>query len=246
MKKLLIATAIAASMATGAHAATTYAITSNITGLGLFAFGNTNLLTSEPGGYYSGIVLGGTAVDVDDNGSIDTSAVTLAGEVGFVAAGLPIRLTFGLNSGAYTVGSGVTFSGGTVNVEAYVESYTDEENGYVDYTGYIPYSLINAAETPLPFLAGQPGHWVDLYPSQTSAGLLLAPGVNVLPGLWDGVPESAGFNNAVASLVLLGTASGMFLDGTVTLTEVPVPGAAWLFGSAMLGLAGASRKRKAA
>lgn len=237
MKKLLIATAVAASLATGAQAATSYNVTSNITGLGLWAFGNTDLLTAEAPGYFTGLAFGGTATDTDDNGSIDTSAVTLVGEVGFTAAGLPIRLTFNLSNGGYTPGSGVTFAGGTVQVDIATTN------------GYLPYSTIDASTTNLPFLAGQPGHWSDLYPAQTTAGLLLAPGVSALPGLWDGVAESATFNNAAAALTLLGTSSGMYLDGTVTLTatpEVPVPAAAWLFGSAMLGLAGVSRKRKAA
>lgn len=233
MKKLLIATAVAASMATGAQAAV-YNVTSNITGLNLYAFGNQDLMTAEAPGYFTGLAFGGTATDADDNGSIDSSALTLGGEVGFTAAGLNIRLTFNLNNGGYTPGSGVTFAGGTVQVDVQTTN------------GYVPYSTIDASTTNLPFLAGQPGHWADTYPAQTTAGLLLAPGTSALPGLWDGVAESAGFNNAVSALTLLGTTSGMFMDGTITVAPVPVPGAAWLFGSAVIGLAGAARKRKTA
>lgn len=239
MKKLLIATAVAASLATGAHAAV-YDVSSNITGLNLYAFGNTDLMTAEAPGYFTGLQFGGTATDADDNGSIDSSAVTLVGEVGFTAAGQQIRLTFNLSNGTYTVGQGVNFTGGTVQVD--VNTAT---------SGWIPFSTVDAATTNLPFLAGQPGHWADEHPEQTTAGLLLAPGTTNLPGLWDGVVGSAGFNNAVSSLILLGTSSGMYMDGTVTLTaqpvtpEVPVPAAAWMFGSAVVGLAGAARKRKA-
>ena len=35
------------------------------------------------------------------------------------------------------------------------------------------------------------------------------------------------------------------LDGTLTFTAVPIPGAVWLFGSAMIGVAGVARRRKA-
>lgn len=234
MKKLLIATAVAASMATGAQAAV-YNVSSNITGLNLYAFGDVELMSAEAPGYYTGLAFGGTATDADDNGTIDSSDLTLVGEVGFTAAGLNVRLTFDLNSGNYVVGSGVNFTGGTITVDV----HTGED--------WAPFSVVDASETNLPFFANQPGHWSDEYPAQTTAGLLLAPGLNLLPGLWDGVPGSAGFDNAVSALSLLGATAGMYIDGTVTLSEVsevPVPGAAWLMGSALVGLAGAARKRK--
>jgi hypothetical protein len=232
MKKLLIATAVAATMATGAHAAT-YEVTSNITAVGLY-LGELDLMTAEAPGFQT-IQFGGFAYDTDDNGTIDSSALTLTGQQGFTVNALQIKLTYNLSSGGYAAGSGVTFTGGDILIET-----------YSDTSGWLPYGTIDAATTNLPFLANQPGHWVDQYPNQTTAGLLLAPGLNTLPGLWDQVAESSSFNNGVAALTLLGQSSGMFLQGTVTLEPIPIPGAAWLFGSAVLGLAGASRKRKTA
>lgn len=222
-------------MATGAQAATVYNVSSNITAVGLY-LGELDLMTSEePLGTITDLRFGGTATDADDNGSIDSSSLTMLGGQTFTVNALQIRLTYNLNSGGYAPGSGVTFTGGGILIETFSET-----------SGWLPYNTIDASETNLPFLANQPGHWVSQYPNQTTTGLLLAPGVSNLPGLWDLVPESSSFNNGVAALTLLGQDSGMFLQGTLTLEEVPVPGAAWLFGSAVLGLAGASRKRKTA
>lgn len=221
-------------MATGAHAAT-YNVSSNITAVGLY-LADSDLMTAEAPGYISGFGFGGTATDADNNGSIDSAALTLTGEQGFTANGLQIRLTYNLSNGNYAAGSGVTFTGGTIQIDVNTPTY-----------GYVPYSTIDASVTNLPFLANQPGHWSAQYPSQTTAGLLLAPGTTNLPGLWDQVANSATFNNGVSALTLLGQTSGMFLQGTMTLAapEVPVPAAAWLFGSGLIGLAGAARKRKA-
>jgi len=243
MKKLLLATAIAASVATGAHAATTYDVSSNITGLQLW-LGSNNLLTAEPGGYFSGVQFGGTAYDANDDGIIDNSNVTMTGEVGFTAAGKPIKLTFNLSGGNYAAGSGTTFSSGNVDVQLYTNLNTGYDPANDDFE-WIPFSTIDASTTNLPFLAGQVGH----LGTNSTAGLQLAPGTHALPGLWDGQDPGVGIDNAVAALTLLGNSSGMFLDGSTTLTAqaapaVPVPAAAWLFGSAMAGLVGVGRKRK--
>ena len=237
MKKLLIATAVAASMASGAHALT-YNVSSNITAVGLY-LADTDLMTSEPGAFLSGLAFGGTAEDSNNDGIIDSANLTMTGQQGFTVASLPIRLTYNLAGGNYVSGTGFTFTGGNILIEVQT---TD---------GYVPYGTIDAATTNLPFVAGVPGHWAAEYPDQTTVGLQLAPGTTALPGLWDQIANSATFNNGVSALTLLGQSSGMFLQGDITLTpestpEVPVPGAAWLFGSAMLGLAGAARKRKAA
>lgn len=233
MKKLLIATAVAATMATGAHAAT-YDVSSNITAVGLY-LGDIDLMSAEAPGFISNFAFGGTAEDANNDGIIDSANLTLTGQQGFTVNALPIRLTYNLSSGNYVAGSGVTFTGGDILIETYFET-----------SGYVYYGRVDAATTNLPFLANQPGHWSASYPNQTTAGLLLTPGLNTpLPGLWDLIPESGSFNNGVSALTLLGQNAGLFLQGDISLA-VPVPGAAWLFGSAVLGLAGASRKRKTA
>jgi len=65
-----------------------------------------------------------------------------------------------------------------------------------------------------------------------------------------GIPESAldddGLAMASAGATLLGMPAAIFLEGSITLQEVPLPGAAWLFGSALVGLGAARRKARAA
>lgn len=53
---------------------------------------------------------------------------------------------------------------------------------------------------------------------------------------------NTGTGTMVADAGILGTASGTF----TYVNEVPVPAAAWLFGSALVGLAGVGRRRKIA
>jgi len=216
MKKLLLATAIAASVATGAHAATTYDVSSNITGLQLW-LGNVSLLDGPPAGYFTGVQLGGTAYDSNDDGIIDSSALTLNGEVGFSAGGLPIKLTFNIGSGNFVNGSGTTFSSGTIKVDNYINVNYGVEGAQPDFE-WVPFSApIDASTTNLPFLANQAGHLIDpdtQQPINTTAGLLIAPGTHALPGLWDGQITGVGINNAVSALTLLGTTAGFFLDGS--------------------------------
>jgi hypothetical protein len=79
-------------------------------------------------------------------------------------------------------------------------------------------------------------------PTQTTAGLVVDDlGNGTLGGLWDGTFFGAGFNSAALTSSLFGASDGIFLEGTVS--AVPVPAAAWLFGSALIGLAGIKRKK---
>lgn len=229
MKKLLLASAVAVAFS-GAANAVTYTVSSNITALQAYV-GTSNVMTAEPGGYFSDLKFSGTANDVDNNGTIDSSNIAMTGEVGFQINGIVGRLTFNLGTGGYMAGVGTTFSSGALLLDVY------------DYSvGWQPFEIIDVSNNNLLFLAGQPGHANE--GPQVTAGLLLAPGTHGLPGLWNGVVNGPGWNNAVGTLPISGTDVGLFLDGTVTLTEVPVPGAAWLFGSAVLGLAGTARGRR--
>lgn len=239
---ILIGSTIASALPAVANASASGFVSSNITAMQLWAFGNTDLLTAEAPGYFNNFQFGGIATDVDDDGFVDSANLTLTGEVRFRAAGLDTRLTFDLNNGNYVPGSGITFTGGDVLMEMYSLS-----------SGWVPYSTIDAATTNLGFLANQPGHFVDHYPGQVTAGIVR----NALPGLWDGVPGSAGFNRAATSFILFGTSVGLYLEGSIVPqvldgpdmsfgpAEVPVPAAAWLFGSGLAGLAAVQRRRRA-
>jgi hypothetical protein len=235
---LCAAVALAATAASSESAAYTAYVSSNITGMQMWA-GSTDLLSAEPGGYFSGFSIGGTADDNNYDGFVDSANLYLQGEVGFVANGISIRLEFDLAQGSFTPGAGMQFYGGEIRIFA-------GEDGT-----YVPYATIDASVQPQAFLAGQP---IDV--NQVTAGIVR----NTLPGLWDGVPDSAGYNRAAGQMIVLGQTVGIFLQGEVvpyTLdvpgaenglqfgpAEVPVPAAAWLFGSGLAGLAGARRLRR--
>jgi hypothetical protein len=233
MKKILLAGMVAAACS-GAANAITYEVSSNITGVQWW-LQNIELLTFEPGGHFSNIRFSGTATDVDGDGVIDSSQLSMSGELGFVANGLPLEETFALNDGHYVAGVGTTFTSGYII------------NDIWDGEGWQTYDSYDAYLENLGMVVGAPGHYIDSpgAGTHTTAGLLLAPGTTALPGLWDGIVGSGSYNNGITTFWFLGQNIGMFLQGTVTLTPVPVPAGIWLFGSGLLGLAGMSRKWRA-
>lgn len=225
--------------APAANASVTTNVYSNITGLQLWV-GTNDLMTAEAPGSYSGLAFSGSATDLNNDGHIDTSNLRLDGQVDFVANGLSIRLTLGLTDGDFAQRSGITFRGGNIQVDVQTTS------------GYFPYATIDASTTNLGFLASQPGHLASDVSGQTTAGITR----NALPGLWDGVIGGTGFDRAVGVFTLLGQTVGFYMEGTIEsypildtqpgepgllvfdAPEVPLPAAAWLFGSSLAGLAG--------
>jgi hypothetical protein len=206
MKKLMIATAIAASIASGANAFTTYSVTSNVTSaqlwlpIGASIPPGTDVLAS--GATVTGLGFGGFAYDVDSNGTIDAGQLTFTGETIF-SAGPLIRVNYYLSGGDYTPASGITFKAGTIQIDAYTTT-----------SGWLPYSTVDVATTNIPFVAGTgTGH---LGTNDTAGVANLAPGTVSLPGGF--TPPTTGINNAVSGITLLGNPAGLFLGGTVTLT----------------------------
>ncbi|MEH6591128.1 MAG: hypothetical protein V7746_12780 [Halioglobus sp.] len=95
------------------------------------------------------------------------------------------------------------------------------------------------------------GAGFNIFPT---AGLSLTGGAGgasftvAQPGLLN-LADNSTFGNAVGGADLFSNSAGLYLGGDLTFTEVaavPVPAAAWLFGSAILGLVGIGRKRKMA
>lgn len=235
MKKLLLATMIGTALATtlpaAAHAAT-FVVSSDITNMQLWV-GQFNLMTEEAPGYFHDLQFGGTATDVDDDGYIDSTNLTFSGLIGFTINALPIQLVVNLSNGNYTQGSGITFSGGYIQPEVLTTS------------GWVPYGVIDASTTNVDFFANQPGHMAGDVPGQATAGIVR----NALPGLWNGQVGSAGFNRAVGLLTIYGQRTALYLQGNIETgvllgpAEIPVPSTAWMFGSALAGLAGWRRRR---
>jgi hypothetical protein len=252
MKKLLLGTAIGIALTTTLSASVnahpiTSSVHSDITDVQLW-LGSTNLMTREAPGYFNDLAFSGTVTDQNLDGYIDSANLQLNGVIGFRVNGLDARVNLGLTNGGYVQGSGIMFAGGDMQIDV----YTTE--------GWIPYGVIDVSTTNMNFLAGQPGHMASYYygeTDQTTAGIVR----DTLPGLWDGVIGSASFNRAAGVWSVLGQSIGFYMQGTIEAyavldpqpgepsqlhfgpSEVPVPGAVWLFGSALAGLAGAARMR---
>lgn len=245
MKKLAIAAAVAAAAISLQSNAALYNVSSNVTGNQLFIGGNQDALLSA-GGSWS-LAIGGT-IDITLDGlggyTVNSSNLTYQGVQTFTAGPL-VRLTYDLSQTSdpsnYVNGVGTTFNAGTILIETKTPSDTD----------FVPYATVDASATPLAFTASPDGG----HAGQARAGLLLENGAIAgdgsitvaLPGLWS--PASF-FNptveNSISGVTLFGNSAGVWAAGDITLTAVPVPAAAWLFGSALMGLAGVARRRKAA
>lgn len=91
---------------------------------------------------------------------------------------------------------------------------------------------------------GYQATWVDYISANASAFDFTS---NSVMNLWfTGYGNAAGTQSAVTNLgaVKLDLTSNKLIIGFTATPEVPVPGAAWLMGSALLGLAGVGRSRK--
>lgn len=233
MKKLVLAAAIAATVSVGAQA-TTYTISSTVTGSQLFLGAFDDEISNS-------IVFGGT-VNIDTLGGIGDAwtvaadqtgaAATLTGSQG-VATGSVVN-TYNL-TGSSSAG-GIVFDSGIIDVQAIGT----------------PYYTVDASVNNLHFdntgtYYGYPTGGIDM-----SGGTVNGDGTITIAfnGLWDGNiglfdEVTAGLTGSGAVDVLYEPAL-IFLEGNLTLTavsEVPVPAAAWLFGSALLGLAGIKRRK---
>lgn len=133
--------------------------------------------------------------------------------------------------------TGAVFSTGTVCLGFYAGdcsggvSYLDAQyanQGFFDGTG----TFSNGAGTTLglqllggvggpSFTVAQPGDLSTYIPSNTN--------------LWTG---------GTGVVTIYGSPHVIFLGGELAFTNVPVPAAAWLFGSALLGLVGINRRRR--
>ncbi len=220
MKKLVMASAVAAA-ATVSAGANAVAVTSDITGVQM-ALSTTDILLPP------------ASINFWEIGGDTVTGLTMTADFIAFTAGtyvhIDMQLTDGMRQGANGSG-GTIFEGGYI----YISTSTD------GVTNITPFDTVDASASNIPFLAGGNGHILPA-PNQTTAGLVIDDSGNgTLPGLWDLAFFSPTFNNAAGALTLFGQTAGVFFEGTVS--PVPVPAAAWLFGSALLGLAGVGRRR---
>ena len=212
MKKLLIATAVAAStIASGAHAALT---TLN------YDVAVSGVISGAAGGSTTGVGTAAIVLDLADlsqNGTFtmtvdttinNTSPINISGIVGSQTVGAFDTMAF-INTGQ------LNFVGGATNT---VTSCTDIQSS-----------------------------WLGSVCGNTTVGDSAAFVID--PGTFTVANQGAlvGFDVTDSRGTVAGNVTTV---SSYTLTqaapsEVPVPAAAWLFGSALVGLAGIGRKRKA-
>ncbi len=157
--------------------------------------------------------------------------IELIGETIGLVSEIYIKLEWdllGLRQGIDGAG-GVLFDQGTIRIS------TSTDSGVT----YDFYETIDASVDNIPFLAGATDH-LGIGPI---SGLVIQDNVEgAFPGLYT---DFSSLGNEVGSINLFGNQAGIFLQGTYfTDAEMPLPAAAWLFGSAVLSLAGISYRRK--
>jgi hypothetical protein len=227
MKKLLLATAVLA--ATSAAQATTFDVSGSFVSSSPLIDSGLMLSIGGPNIVFDGsfINISGQVIN-DDAGTITGGTINLVGTQSMNPTGTPITLT--MNMSGTATNDGVLFTSGAICVTAVTACDTGNIDVSVDnisfldgltwgYNSGVGLQLGDGTETG-DYTVAQPGNM-----AQTGG---------------------PGGGQAVGGAVLLGNAAGIFLAGDLTMTVVPVPAAAWLFGSALVGLAGIGRKRKMA
>jgi len=234
MKKLMIAAAVAGTaVAVQAQAAQWEIVESNIARSELsLPFIEPDYLPKDPG-FVDTLAFESTDLDITVNGddySINGGTISLVGNTSIVAIGAEVFLAFDASGSA--LANGIMLDNGTITVTAdtlpmpEVLDLSDPTNT-VDMTSDGVLYGVQYAGIPLSSGVVNPDGTITI----TFAGI---PGAG---------PED-GLASASAGGTLLGMPAAIFFEGSITLKEVPLPGAAWLFGSALAGL-GAARRRKA-
>lgn len=220
LSKIVLAAAVAAGVSMGAQAVQ---VKSDITAINLIA--GTNDVLADPQSMVNVWEIGGSTV----------TGLTMTADFSFYAGGAFIYIDMQLTDG---MRQGVNGAGGTIFEGGYMAISASTDGGSTIF----PYDTIDASVTPMPFLAGSPDHYGGIGPT---VGLVVDDNGNaILPGLFSISEYFSGSFNEVGYFELFDVQWGIFLEGTVS--PVPIPAAAWLFGSALLGVVGLKRRRPTA
>lgn len=181
---------------------------------------------SDSGGFLS---FGG---QVESDGTDITGTITLSGS--FVIRPAEFTEVTMRNVKGTASNDGVVFDSGTICVTA-ISAATQCDAGLIvlgttDTNGKL--QVIDMTDGAAWGFFTATGLQLD--PTNQSALYTVAQ-----PGL-----TNFGQNEAIGATTLLGNAAGIFVSGNLTFTEVPAPAAAWLFGSALIGLAGVRREKQ--
>lgn len=209
---------------------------------------------TDPNNFFStsgSVANAATAVDMTISGTVETDTdqagysilggtINFQGWVAIAFQGSSLYQTYDLTGDVMTDGSGFILNSGTYCIGTAV--------GVCD-------------SAPLQTLDPTPGNeatWFKAVPTTASwnGGYAGSQGVNMLGGAggdsfttaFPGIPGGGAklFNDtATMAIAFYGNPGAYFLAGDLQWTKVPVPAAAWLFGSALLGLVGVGRRRSA-
>jgi hypothetical protein len=226
MKKLLLASAVLA--ATSAAQATTFDVSGSFIASSpladsalMMSIGGPNII--DDGSF---VTLSGEVIN--DGANITGGTIHLVGTQTMNPTGTDITLTMDMYGTASN--DGVLFTSGNICVTAVTECDTGDIDVSVDnidfqdglawgYNSGVGLQLGDGTEDAS-YTVAQPGNM-----AQTGG---------------------PGGGAAVGGAVLLGNAAGIFFNGDIVFTRVaivPVPAAAWLFGSALVGLVGLGRRK---
>ena len=250
-KKLLAAAVLAAVTAQANAATVTYAVTaSNVTmdvqfggnWLGTGATPGTSSSDAAVAPYNApapyntrGFNISGTVEFDDATGEVLNQSLVFDGGLAIDTGLGGWYIGFQNASGSYVANEGLTLNSGYFDATAGGANPGDLADLSTDNLDFTKGGVVNAAPAFV-----NPGFVID-----QGGALDGSPITITMPGFDTGFGLG---ENATGSLVLFGFAAETYMGGDLTLevAAVPVPAAAWLFGSAIVGLAGIGRKRKAA
>ena len=235
MKKLLMAATIVSAVAAAHANAATYVITADITDVSMTISLDPGVYQPKAAGSVDSLAFSGE-LDITVTGgsyTINSGNIELNGETSLNAAGADVYLNFLSAMGAAT-NNGVVIDSGMLDVNASTGALppVDFSVDQLDMTNSGVYNGVNYAGLPLGSGVVNPDGSITI----------------TLLGLPD-VPDGAALADVTAAIAVFGIPAAIFMGGTITLTElaeIPLPAAAWLFGSGLIGLAGVARKRKLA
>lgn len=165
-------------------------------------------------------------------------------------------VTTDTDSAGYNITGGTLTMNGSLNISGIVTVYmnnlagTAANDGVLFTSGNIcvssdggvtcDFADIDVSTDNISFLAGTD------WGGNTTAGLQLLGGAggSSFTVAQPGTLAELGLSGAAGAATLLGLPAGIYLAGDLAfVNEVPVPAAAWLFGSGLLGLTGIARRR---
>jgi len=158
--------------------------------------------------------------------------ISVAGTIAGAAAGT----SNGTYTGTYNDATGQILASGSINpLTAYTNAIIGTNIDVTDLTGTSTVTSCSSA----------PGVFIDLCAGNAGYGV---PPTNIgdvssMPITVNTVDSSGNGSFTTVSVSANATVTSVYTVAAVT--EVPVPAAAWLFGSAILGLVGVARRRKA-